>query len=225
MRIVLIGPPGAGKGTQARFLARDLSIPAISSGDLFRMHVERGTPLGQKAGAFIESGDLVPDELTTAMMADRIREPDAASGFLLDGFPRTVSQAQLLDDFLAEDESPLDAAVFLEVPDEVILARLTGRRNCEACGLISHVTFSPPRVPGRCDDCGNALSQRKDDREEIVRRRLVAYSHMTAPLVHRYAIGGILIRIDATLGVEEVRRQVVDGLYGRSLQAASEALS
>ncbi|MFE9098151.1 adenylate kinase [Streptomyces sp. NPDC007264] len=204
MRIVLIGPPGAGKGTQARFLTERLSVPAISSGDLLRAEIREGTPLGQLAKQHTDAGELVPDELTTTMVTHRLGEPDAAAGFLLDGFPRTVRQAELLEESLAEGETALDAVLAFDMPDDEIVQRLTGRRICSGCGTTVHMVFSPPRVPGQCDECGNELTRRADDTEETVLRRLAVYAEQTVPLLQWYADRGLLLRVDALGAVSEV---------------------
>ncbi|HJZ00504.1 MAG TPA: adenylate kinase, partial [Streptosporangiaceae bacterium] len=171
MRVVLVGPPGAGKGTQAQFIASHLSIPKISTGDIFRTNVSQGTALGRRAQAVMERGDLVPDEVTIAMVTDRLQEDDAQSGFLLDGFPRTVPQAETLKKLLSAWEFRLDVVLELVVDDDEVVRRLSGRRGCRRCGRIWHVAFDPPVAPGICDDCGGALFQRDDDREETIRHR------------------------------------------------------
>ncbi|WP_225839588.1 adenylate kinase [Streptomyces sp. NK08204] len=204
MRIVLIGPPGAGKGTQARILADLLSVPAISSGDLFRAEIGRGTEIGDLVRRHTEAGELVPDELTTAVVTRRLGEPDAADGFLLDGFPRTVRQAELLSEALAESGTALDAVIALDMPDEEIVQRLTGRRMCPACGTTVHAVFSPPRVADRCDGCAGPLLRRADDTEETVVRRLTVYGEQTVPLLRWYANRGLLSHVDATGTVPEV---------------------
>ncbi len=212
MRIVLIGPPGAGKGTQARFLAEHLSVPAISSGDLFRSHIRDDTALGRRARRYTDAGALVPDELTTAMMTGRISEPDAAAGFLLDGFPRTVRQAVLLAEALAEQGTALDRVVAFDVPGEEVVRRLTGRRTCGDCGLTTHLEFSPPRVQGRCDDCGGELTSRDDDQEKTVRRRLTVFTEQTAPVLQWYGERGLVAHVDATGPVAEVTRRTLSAV-------------
>ncbi|MEU5608769.1 adenylate kinase [Streptomyces sparsogenes] len=204
MRIVLIGPPGAGKGTQARVLAGRLSVPAISSGDLFRAETSRGSALGELIKRHTEAGELVPDELTTTIVTRRLHEPDAGGGFLLDGFPRTVRQAELLAQALEEDKTVLDAVIALDLPDDEIVQRLTGRRMCQACGMAVHTVFSPPRVPGRCDGCAGALVRRADDTEETVLRRLAVYAEQTVPLLRWYADRELLLPVDAKGAVPEV---------------------
>ncbi|MFD1657198.1 adenylate kinase [Streptomyces caeni] len=212
MRIVLIGPPGAGKGTQARILTERLSVPAVSSGDLLRAEIREGTVLGQLAKQHTDAGELVPDEVTTTMVTRRLGEPDAVGGFLLDGFPRTVRQAALLEESLAEGETTLDAVLAFDMPDDEIVQRLTGRRICPGCGTTVHVVFSPPRVPGRCDACGNELTRRADDTEETVLRRLAVYAEQTVPLLRWYADRGLLLRVDAMGTVPEISDRVCAAL-------------
>lgn len=212
MRVVLVGPPGAGKGTQAQYIASHLSIPKISTGDIFRDNVSRGTPLGRKAKEYMDRGDLVPDEVTIAMVRDRLSEDDAKEGFLLDGFPRNVPQAETLKKMLAEGGSKLDVVLELVVDDDEVVRRLSGRRTCRRCGRIWHLVFDPPEKAGVCDDCGGELFQRDDDREETIRHRLVVYQEQTAPLTSFYADEGILVGIDATGPVEEVTERAMAAL-------------
>lgn len=212
MRIVLVGPPGAGKGTQAQLIAERLSIPHISTGDIFRANVKQETELGKLAKQYMDRGDLVPDEVTIAMVRDRLAQPDAKSGFLLDGFPRNVSQAETLKKILAEDfGQKLDRVLELGVDEEEVVKRLSGRRTCRQCGRISHVanTSDPDGV---CSNCGGELYQRDDDKEETIRRRLEVYKEQTAPLVSFYRDEGILVSINATGPVEEVTRRALEAL-------------
>jgi adenylate kinase len=211
VRIVLVGPPGAGKGTQAQFIASHLAVPKISTGDIFRANVSRGTPLGQKAREYMDRGDLVPDEVTIAMVRDRLAEDDAKEGFLLDGFPRNVAQAQTLEKILAEWDAKLDIVLELVVDEDEVVRRLSGRRTCSRCGRIWHVLFDDKR-DDVCDDCGGRLFQRDDDKEEVVRHRLEVYQEQTAPLVSFYADEGILVGIDATGPVEEVTERALAAL-------------
>ena len=204
MRLVLVGPPGAGKGTQARFIAAHLGVPKISTGDIFRANVSAGTPLGREASRYMVAGDLVPDAVTNGMVCERLSHPDARQGFLLDGFPRNVAQAEVLDDLLAEQGGKLDLVLELLVDDEEVVRRLSGRRTCRGCGHVWHVDFDPPKLPGHCDLCGGELFQRDDDLPETVRHRLEVYCRDTAPLVDYYAERGILAPIDATGPVREV---------------------
>lgn len=204
MRIVLVGPPGAGKGTQAQFIASQLSIPKVSTGDIFRYNVSSGTELGRRAKAYMDRGDLVPDEVTVAMVASRLAEDDAQAGFLLDGFPRNVPQAQTLKDLLATWSLRLDIVLELVVDHDEVIRRLSGRRTCRQCGRVWHVAFDPPQRPGVCDECGGELFQRDDDREETIRHRLEVYQIQTQPLIAFYADEGILLGIDATGPVDDV---------------------
>ncbi len=212
MRLVLVGPPGAGKGTQAQYIAEHLGIPQISTGDIFRANVSQGTPLGLKAKAYMDRGDLVPDDVTVDMVRDRLAEDDAAEGFLLDGFPRTVPQAQVLDDLLAEAGNKLDVVLELVVDDDEVIRRLSGRRTCRSCNHIWHVDFDPPKVPGVCDIDGGELYQREDDRAETIANRLHVYAQATAPLVNYYAGRGLLVGIDATGPVDDVTQRAIDAL-------------
>ena len=212
MRVVLVGPPGAGKGTQAHFLASHLSIPKISTGDIFRDNVSHGTALGRLAQAFMERGDLVPDEVTIAMVTDRLADDDVQAGFLLDGFPRNVPQAETLKKMLLSADTKLDVVLELVVDDDEVVRRLSGRRTCRRCGRIWHLSFDPPTVPGVCDDCGGELFQRDDDREETIRHRLEVYQEQTAPLVSFYADEGILLGLDATGPVDEITERALSAL-------------
>ncbi len=212
MRLVLVGPPGAGKGTQAQFLSSHLSIPKISTGDIFRHNVSHGTALGRRAQAYMERGDLVPDEITIAMVTDRLADDDAGSGFLLDGFPRNVPQAETLKKLLSAWDTRLDVVLELVVDDDEVVRRLSGRRTCRRCGRVWHVTFDPPSRPDICDDCGGELFQRDDDREETIRHRIDVYQQQTAPLIAFYADEGILLGIDATGPVDEITDRALNAL-------------
>ncbi|MBB2909452.1 adenylate kinase [Streptosporangium becharense] len=211
MRLVLVGPPGAGKGTQAQFIASNLSIPKISTGDIFRANVSGGTELGKLAKEYMDRGDLVPDEVTIAMVRDRLSESDAQDGFLLDGFPRNVPQAEILKKMLAEFGVALDIVLELVVDDEEVVRRLAGRRTCGQCGRIWHVDFDDKK-DDICDACEGRLYQRDDDKEETVRHRLEVYQEQTAPLVSFYADEGILVGVDATGPVEEVTQRAMEVL-------------
>ena len=197
MRVILLGPPGAGKGTQAASVRERFPIPHISTGDMLRDHVKRETALGAEAKAFMDAGKLVSDGLIISMMEDRLRQEDCTPGFLLDGFPRTLPQAEALDGLLARLNLNLDAVVLLDVSDEVVVERLCGRRVCKGCGAIYHVTFHPPVKENLCDVCGGELIQRDDDREDVIRRRLAVYHEQTAPLVGYYEGRGLLRRVNA----------------------------
>ena len=217
MRLVLVGPPGAGKGTQAEFIAAHLAVPKISTGDIFRANVAGGTPLGIDAKRFMDAGQLVPDEITIDMVRDRLAEPDAGDGFLLDGFPRTVPQAVALDKLLAADlGAGLDLVLELVVDDDEVIRRLSGRRTCRGCGKIWHVEFDPPAREGVCDRCGSDLFQRDDDKPETIAERLRVYARDTAPLIDYYGAQGKLVGIDATGPVEDVTVRAIDALrsYG-----------
>jgi adenylate kinase len=212
VRIVLVGPPGAGKGTQAQFIASHLAIPKISTGDIFRSNVSQGTPLGRQAKEYMNRGDLVPDEVTIAMVRDRLGEEDAQPGFLLDGFPRNVPQAETLKKQLMDWDTRLTVVLELVVDEDEVVRRLSGRRTCRRCERVWHIMFDPPTRDGICDACGGELFQRDDDREETVRHRLEVYKSQTAPLVSYYADEGILIGIDATGPVEEVTERALAAL-------------
>jgi adenylate kinase len=217
MRLVLVGPPGAGKGTQAQFISSHLSVPKISTGDIFRANVSEGTELGKQAKEYMDAGDLVPDEVTIAMVSDRLNDDDASKGFLLDGFPRTVPQAETFDGILAETSAELDVVLELVVDDDEVVRRLSGRRTCHNCGHIWHVDFDPPRAEGICDICGGELFQRDDDMPETVRHRLEVYYEQTSPLVGYYAEHGILVGIDAMGPVDDVTDRAIAALrpFGR----------
>ncbi len=212
MRVVLVGPPGAGKGTQAQFLASHLSIPKISTGDIFRDNVSHETALGRRAQKYMERGDLVPDEVTIAMVTDRLADDDTQAGFLLDGFPRNLPQAETLKKMLASWDTRLDVVLELVVDDDEVVRRLSGRRGCRRCGRIWHVVFDPPVEPGICDDCGGELVQRDDDREETIRHRLEVYQQQTTPLVAFYADEGTLLGLDATGPVDEITERALSAL-------------
>ncbi|HEX2773290.1 MAG TPA: adenylate kinase [Micromonosporaceae bacterium] len=216
MRLVLVGPPGAGKGTQAEFVAAHLAVPKISTGDIFRANVSQGTPLGVEAKRYMDAGKLVPDEVTINMVRDRLAEPDATEGFLLDGFPRTTPQAAALDKLLADLGTALDLVMELVVDDDEVIRRLSGRRTCRGCGKIWHVEFDAPTREGVCDRCGSELFQRDDDKPETIAKRLVEYSEKTAPLIDYYGAQGKLVGIDATGPVEDVTVRAIDALrsYG-----------
>ena len=213
MRLVLLGPPGAGKGTQATAIAEAFAIPAISTGDLFRKNVGEQTELGKLAKQYMDKGELVPDEVTLAMVWDRLADGDADDGFLLDGFPRTVPQAEQLESGLTERGGlRLDAALNLDVPDEEVVRRLSGRRTCSKCGRIWHVEFNPTKDEGVCDVCGGELVQRDDDKPETIQRRLEVYRKSTQPLIGFYGERGALIEIDATGPPAEVQTRAIGAL-------------
>lgn len=213
MRIVLVGPPGAGKGTQAAFLAKNLGIPHISTGDLFRANISQGTDLGLKAKAFMDAGDLVPDEVTIGMAKDRMEQPDAANGFLLDGFPRNVAQAEALDVVLKAEDMQLDAVLDLEVPEDEVVKRIAGRRICRNDSAhVFHVTYNAPKTEGVCDVCGGELFQRSDDSEETVRKRLEVYHTQTEPIIDYYRAQNLVVTISALGKVDEVTAKAMAAL-------------
>lgn len=216
MRLVLVGPPGAGKGTQAEFIAAHLSVPKISTGDIFRANVSQATPLGLEAKRYMDAGGLVPDEVTINMVRERLAEPDAADGFLLDGFPRTVPQAVALDKTLADNGSTLDLVLELVVDNDEVIRRLSGRRTCHGCGKVWHIEFDPPTKSEACDRCGGDLYQRDDDKAETVAERLKVYARDTAPLVDHYGAQGKLVGIDAAGPVEDVTERAIDALRSYS---------
>ncbi len=212
MRLVLIGPPGAGKGTQAEYLAAHFSVPKISTGDLFRAHVGNDTPLGYQAKQYMDAGQLVPDEVTIAMVEQRLDQPDAADGFLLDGFPRTINQAEALDELLVQRGVKLNVVLELVVETDEVIRRLSGRRTCSGCGKIWHTEFDPTAVEDACDRCGGELFQREDDHPETVAHRLEVYAEQTSPLIEFYAAHGLLVGVDAVGPVEDVTQRAVDSL-------------
>lgn len=198
MRVIFLGPPGAGKGTQAAKIREKYVVAHISTGDILRANVKEGTELGRKAKEFMNAGKLVPDTVIIDMMRDRLQEPDCANGFILDGFPRTVPQAEALDRLLGDLELKLDASILFNVDDEIVVERLSGRRMCRQCGTIYHATFHPTKVEGVCDACGGEIYQRDDDREEVIRNRLSVYHDQTAPLIDYYREKGLLKDVDAS---------------------------
>ncbi|MDZ5254964.1 adenylate kinase [Clostridium sp. LIBA-8841] len=204
MKIVLLGPPGAGKGTQAKSISNRYSIPHISTGDIFRKNISENTPLGIEAKTYMDNGQLVPDEVTINMVKDRLQQDDCKNGYLLDGFPRTVHQAEALDNFLSERGESIDTALLIEVPKEFILERMTGRRVCPSCGASYHIKFNPPANDGKCDLCGSDVIQRKDDTEETVKERLDVYENQTQPLIDFYENKKQLSVVDGTQAINEV---------------------
>jgi adenylate kinase len=212
MRLVLVGPPGAGKGTQAQFIASHFAVPKISTGDIFRANVSEGTRLGLEAKKFMDAGDLVPDEVTIGMVQDRLKQDDATEGFLLDGFPRTVHQAVVLDDMLSGQGTAVTVVLELVVDDDEVVRRLSGRRTCRQCGHVWHVDFDPPTTPDACDRCGGELFQRDDDREDTIRHRLEVYADQTSPLIGYYGDRGLLRGVDATGPVEDVTERAINAL-------------
>jgi adenylate kinase len=212
VRLVLVGPPGAGKGTQAQYIAGHFGIPKISTGDIFRANVASGTPLGVTAKKYMDAGDLVPDEVTIEMVRDRLAQPDATTGFLLDGFPRNVPQAQRLDEILKDLGHRLTVVLELVVEEDEVVRRLAGRRTCRKCDHVWHLDFDPPAEAGRCDICGGELYQRDDDREETIRHRLEIYHEQTEPLVSFYGGRGMLRGVDAVGPVDDVTERAIEVL-------------
>ncbi len=204
MRLVLLGPPGVGKGTQAQKLASKYGLCHVSTGDMFRDAVSRGTEVGRRAKRFMDTGELVPDDVVTAILKERIAQDDCARGFVLDGYPRTQPQARSLDGILKDRGEALDAVICYEVPDEVVVERLSGRRTCRKCGANFNVTFKPPKKPGVCDACGGELYTRTDDKAETIRERLRVYAQSTEKLIDYYRQRGLLIEVSATAPPDEV---------------------
>lgn len=215
MRLIFLGPPGAGKGTQAKMLIERYGIPQISTGDILRAAVKEGTPMGKKAKEFMEAGKLVTDDIVIGIMQDRLKEKDCEKGFILDGFPRTVAQAEALDNMLKELNMPLDKVLALTVPDEELLKRLTGRRTCKSCGQMYHVFFDPPKKEGICDKCGCELYQRADDNEETIKNRLSVYHSQTSPLLEYYNKKGLLREIEGTSSPENIFKEIIAVLEGK----------
>lgn len=212
MRAILLGPPGAGKGTHAVGLSKDYNIPHISTGDIFRENVSKKTPLGVEAKTYMDKGELVPDDLVIRLVEDRISQPDCANGFLLDGFPRTIAQAEALWSFCEKHNIPLDYAINLEAPYDLIEKRITGRRSCPKCGKIYNIYFQKPKVEGHCDVDGAALVQRSDDNAETIKNRYAVYEKETAPLIDYYRKKGILKTFDGSRSIEEVEKEILHTL-------------
>ena len=209
MRLILVGPPGAGKGTQAVQLAKHYKIPHISTGDIFRANLKNGTELGKQAQSFMDRGELVPDSVTNEMVRERLGNSDVGNGFLLDGFPRNTNQAEVLDGILKAKNMPLDAALELKIDHAEIIKRLSGRRTCRGCGASSHIEFEKPKVAGVCDKCQGELYQREDDNEEVVSRRLEIYSEQTEPIISFYKAAGLLKNISALGEVSEITKHAI----------------
>ena len=208
MKIVMLGAPGAGKGTQAKRIAEACGIPHISTGDIFRSNIKAGTELGQQAKAFMDQGALVPDEITVGMLMDRIHEVDCKDGYVLDGFPRTIPQAESLTEALSRTGEAIDAAIDIEVPDEDIVLRMGGRRACLHCGATYHTCFHPPRLENICDHCGHELVLRDDDKPETVKTRLEVYHAHTYPLIAYYRAAGVLHEVDGTKNMDQVFAEI-----------------
>ena len=215
MYIVVLGAPGAGKGTQADIISREMGLPHIASGDLFRQALEKKTQLGLLAKSYMEKGELVPDEVTIKMILERISQPDCASGCLFDGFPRTLRQAEALDKALVNRGKSIYKAIYIEVPEEELVKRLSGRWLCRNCQTPYHVIASPPKIPGKCDKCAGELYQRSDDREETVRERLNVFYDLTIPILDYYRKQNRLIEVNGNLGIQEVSRKILSMLKAR----------
>jgi adenylate kinase len=209
MKIVMLGAPGAGKGTQAKMIADKYSIPHISTGDIFRANIKEGTPLGAKAKEYMDKGLLVPDELVCDLVVDRIQQDDCKNGYILDGFPRTIPQAEALTDALSKISDKVEYAINVEVPDENIVNRMGGRRACVGCGATYHVKYNPPKVEDVCDKCGEKLMLRDDDEPETVQKRLDVYHEQTQPLIDYYTKQGVIAEVDGTVDMNEVFDNIV----------------
>ena len=212
MRLILVGPPGAGKGTQAVHLASHFSIPHISTGDIFRLNIKGETKLGLHAKSFMDAGNLVPDSVTNEMVADRLTHADAEGGFLLDGYPRNIDQADFLKNVLEKANTPLDAVLEFKLENEEIIKRLSGRRACRGCGVTSHVIFEAPKVAGICDACGGELYQRSDDAESVIANRLSVYAEQTEPIINYYKSAGLLKTISAVGEVSDIAARAIAAL-------------
>ena len=209
MKIIMLGAPGAGKGTQAKKIAAKYQIPHISTGDIFRANIKNGTELGKEAKKYMDQGLLVPDELTVKILLDRVAQPDCANGYVLDGFPRTIPQAEVLDKALTELNDKIDYAINVDVPDENIVKRMSGRRACVACGATYHIEHIPPKKEGVCDKCGEPLILRDDDKPETVLNRLKVYHDQTQPLIDFYTGKGVLKSVDGTVDMQDVFASIV----------------
>lgn len=210
MKIIMLGAPGAGKGTQAKMIAEKYGIPHVSTGDIFRANIKNGTELGMEAKKYMDQGLLVPDELTVKILLDRVAQTDCEKGYVLDGFPRTIPQAEVLDKALSELGDSIDHAINVDVPDENIVRRMSGRRACVACGATYHVEHVPPKKEGVCDKCGAELVLRDDDKPETVLNRLKVYHEQTQPLIEFYTAKGVLKTVDGTVDMGDVFRSIVD---------------
>lgn len=209
MKIIMLGAPGAGKGTQAKRIAEKWQIPHISTGDIFRMNIKNGTELGMEAKKYMDQGLLVPDELVVKILLDRVAQPDCKNGYVLDGFPRTIPQAEVLDAELEKLGEKIDYAIDVDVPDENIINRMSGRRACVSCGATYHITYAPTEKEGVCDKCGSELILRDDDKPETVQKRLGVYHQQTQPLIEYYTAKNILKSVDGTKDMEDVFQSIV----------------
>ena len=210
MKIIMLGAPGAGKGTQAKRIAEKYAVPHISTGDIFRANIKNNTELGKKAKTYMDQGLLVPDELVVDLVVDRLAQDDAKKGYVLDGFPRTIPQAEALDAALAKIGEKMDYAIDVDVPDAAIVERMSGRRSCGQCGASYHVAFNPPKTEGVCDACGADLIQREDDKPETVQKRLTVYHEQTQPLIDYYTEQGIIKAVDGTMSMDEVFNAIIE---------------
>ncbi|MCR4890772.1 MAG: adenylate kinase [Lachnospiraceae bacterium] len=210
MKIVMLGAPGAGKGTQAKRIAEKYGIPHVSTGDIFRANIKNGTDLGKEAKTYMDEGKLVPDELTVRILLDRVAQDDCKNGYVLDGFPRTIPQAEVLDGELKKLNEKIDFAINVDVPDDNIVNRMGGRRACLKCGATYHMTHLPPKTEGICDSCGSELVLRDDDKPETVKKRLAVYHEQTQPLIDFYSKQGVLKTVDGTVDAEDVFRAITD---------------
>ncbi|MBW1971352.1 MAG: adenylate kinase [Deltaproteobacteria bacterium] len=208
MNLILLGPPGSGKGTQAKMLVEKYDIPQISTGDILRAAVKEGSPMGLKAKEYMDKGKLVPDDVVIGIIEERLKKDDCKKGFILDGFPRTLAQAEALKRLLAKKEIKLDAVISIDVDEEEVIRRLTGRRTCKNCGAMYHIIFSPPKKEGICDKCGGELYQRDDDKEETIRARLKIYKEQTAPLIEYYKMEGLLKEVQGTGEIKEIFNRI-----------------
>lgn len=214
MKIVMLGAPGAGKGTQAQMISEKFNIPHISTGEIFRYNIKNGTELGKKAKGYMDAGQLVPDELTIEILLDRVAGDDCKDGYILDGFPRTIPQAQALTDVLSKNGDQIEYAIDVEVPDDNIIKRMSGRRTCPECGASYHIQYIPPKKEGICDNCGAALVQRDDDKPETVQNRLSVYHDQTQPLIDFYRGQNVLHEVDGTKEMNDVFADIVKILEG-----------
>lgn len=212
MRLILLGPPGAGKGTQASAIVKKYDIPHISTGDIFRDNIKRGTELGLKAKSYMDQGLLVPDDLVISIVKDRLLEGDCKKGFLLDGFPRTLAQGEALDDVLADMDLKLDKVINIDVEKEVLIERAVGRRVCKSCGSTYHVKFSPPKQENICDKCGEELFQRDDDKKETIEKRIEVYLEQTRPLIDYYAEKGLILNVDGSKSIDSIFQDIINSL-------------
>ena len=222
MKIIMLGAPGAGKGTQAKKIAEKYSIPHISTGDIFRANIKNNTELGKKAKTYMDKGELVPDELVVDLIMDRFKEADCANGYVLDGFPRTIIQARKLADICSMFNFKIDAVINLDIPEDVLVKRLSGRRTCADCGKSYHIVYNPPKKEGVCDVCGGELTQRSDESEEAVQVRIDTYNKQTKPLIDYYTMLGELTNVDGNQSMDEVAEEIYKVLEKAGLSEVTE---